>query len=113
VHNEDYEILLKASINNLAICIVETQVFYRIHDANNSYANAEINYKENTYIYSLLPESKEKNKALKMNYTRFSIFKIRNGFYFEGAILFLKKGTIVSLFKIFIKRIELLINPIK
>ncbi len=68
--NEDYEILLKAACHTNAICIAENLVKYRIHSSNNSYQNEAKSYVENSYIFSLLPKSKELEAAINRNETR-------------------------------------------
>ena len=110
VHNEDYEILLKSCFEFQAVCINEKAVGYRIHDTNNSYANSEISYVENNFIYHQLPPTKELSKAINNNKTRFAFHKIRNGFYKSGIIYFIKYGSFQSVIAIIIRRVFIMFN---
>ena len=90
--NEDYDLVLKVSRIALATCIESIGTVYRIHDANNSYAQAELNYQENFRIYRSLPSDKNVDYALKLNYSRYSIYKLRNGRIFAGLKMLLIDG---------------------
>lgn len=74
--NEDYEILLKASLHTNAICTSDVLVKYRIHSSNNSYLNIKKNFTENTYIFSNLPSSRETSLAKDRNKVRECIYFI-------------------------------------
>lgn len=74
--NEDFEILLKASLYTNAICISNVLVKYRIHSSNNSYLNARKNFTESEYIFSNLPKSFQTSMAKNRNKTREKIYFI-------------------------------------
>jgi glycosyltransferase involved in cell wall biosynthesis len=74
--NEDFEILLKASLHTNAICISNVFVKYRIHSSNNSYLNARKNFTESEYIFSNLPKSFLISMAKDRNKTREKIYFI-------------------------------------
>lgn len=74
--NEDFEILLKASLLAEAICIKDILVKYRIHASNNSYLNSRKNFKESKYIFSNLPSSFWVKMAIDRNRTREIIYYI-------------------------------------
>lgn len=74
--NEDYDILLKLSVNYLSVCIDYDGVLYRIHSNNNSHENAERSFIENKIIFSTLPSSYALNQAKKRNQVRYGLFKI-------------------------------------
>jgi glycosyltransferase involved in cell wall biosynthesis len=90
--NEDYDLLLKLSLHSKAICIDAICVLYRIHEKNNSQTNTKLSYLEFDLIYRSLPDSLEKNNAIKKNNTRYGIFLLRNCNFYEGGRLILK-GT--------------------
>ena len=67
---EDYELLLKCSLlTNFAIA-KNSYVQYRIHGSNNSSDNKVVGYKEFNQILHSLPESSERNIAIKKNEAR-------------------------------------------
>jgi len=74
--NEDFEILLKASLHTNAICISNIMVKYRIHSSNNSYLNARKNFTESEYIFSNLPKSFQISMAKDRNTIREKIYFI-------------------------------------
>ncbi|RKS99992.1 glycosyltransferase [Flavobacterium sp. 123] len=74
--NEDFEILLKASLHTNAICISDVMVKYRIHSSNNSYLNARKNFIESEHIFSNLPKSFQISMAKDRNRTREKIYFI-------------------------------------
>ena len=74
--NEDFEILLKASLHTNAICISDVLVKYRIHESNNSYLNARKNFTESEYIFSNLPKSFQIAMAKNRNRTREKMYFI-------------------------------------
>lgn len=110
VHNEDYEILLKSCFESKAVCINEKAVSYRIHDTNNTYANSDISYVENNFIYQQLASSRELSKAIRNNNTRFVFHKIRNGHFKSGINHFIKYGSFQSAIVIIIRRVNILFN---
>lgn len=87
--NEDYEILLKASLLTNAICVSEVLVKYRIHASNNSYLNIKKNFTENFYIFSTLPLSREISWAKDRNKLRENIYFISNEKKWEKVFTFL------------------------
>lgn len=74
--NEDFEILLKASLHTNAICSSDVMVKYRIHSSNNSYLNARKNFIESEYIFSNLPKSFQISMAKDRNRIREKIYFI-------------------------------------
>ena len=71
--NEDYDILLKvAQLTNIGFD-KEKDTLYRIHDDNHSDSNGMLGYYENEVIYSRLPFSDAKRKAILMNRARIEI----------------------------------------
>lgn len=87
--NEDFEILLKASLLTNAICVSEVLVKYRIHASNNSYLNIKKNFTENSYILSTLPLSREISWAKDRNKVRENIYFISNEKKWENVFTFL------------------------
>lgn len=102
--NEDYEILLKASLISSAVCIDYIGVKYRIHGSNNSYLNGEKNFIENRAIFSSLPLSKELKEAKRRNNVKYGLFKIFKMKKANGLILLLDFSAPKFLFEIFVKR---------
>ena len=100
VHNEDYEILLKSCLKSFAICLREPQVYYRIHNSNYSYCNDEIKYSELNSIFESLPDSPLRKRAISRNFTRYAIYKFREGKYAEGLNIFFKRGSLLSFLQI-------------
>jgi len=90
--NEDYELLLKASRISNAVCIEDVCTVYRIHDSNASHVQAELNYKENIAIYNNLPFDTVVARALKLNASRYAIYKISKGQIFNGIKMLLMDG---------------------
>jgi glycosyltransferase involved in cell wall biosynthesis len=93
--NEDYDLLLKASQRSLAICVNATCVTYRIHLRSNSQTQSALSYDEFDYIYSALPDSPTKYAAIRRNKSRFAIYKIRNGEFYNGVLMLLKTGSVL------------------
>jgi glycosyltransferase involved in cell wall biosynthesis len=87
--NEDYEILLLASIHTNATCVSSKLVKYRIHSSNNSYLNARKNFTENEYILGSLPMSFDVKQAIDRNVTRKKLYFV----FFEK-----KYNEIITLF---------------
>lgn len=107
--NEDYDLVLKVSRISNAVCVEGICAIYRIHDSNNSHDQAQLNYKENFRIYHALPPDKFIDSALKINASRFAIYKIKNGQIFTGIkYLFINGSPLWSLKRIlnrFFKRV--------
>jgi len=96
VHNEDYDLLLKASINSLAICIESKAVTYRVHNNNNSHKNYEIGYIEILEILKRLPASSTVTKAIMLNSFRYSIYLLSKQKYM-AFLKYLSKGFSLSI----------------
>ena len=77
---EDYELLLKCSLLTNFDVAKNSYVQYRIHGSNNSSDNRAVGYKEFNQILHSLPESQERNIALKKNDARlnWSLYKNHN-----------------------------------
>lgn len=93
--NEDYDLLLKIALVSKAVCVDQLCVVYRIHASNNSHAQAELSYKENIRIFSLLPQTDAVKKAISINYSRYAVHLISIGRIFEGIRLLLSKGALI------------------
>lgn len=104
--NEDYEILLKASLISNAICIDYVGVRYRIHQSNNSHLNSEKNFIENEIIYSSLPSSPDLLLAHKRNHVKYGLFKIFKMGNPEGLKMLMNGYAPKFIFEIFMKRIR-------
>lgn len=74
---EDYELLLKCSLLTKFAFARNSYVKYRIHGSNSSSDNRVVGYKEFDQILRSLPESKERNIAIKKNEARqlWSLYK--------------------------------------
>lgn len=77
---EDYELLLKCSLLTKFASARSTFTKYRIHGTNNSSDNRSVGYKEFDQIIHSLPESVDRNIALKKNEARqiWSLYKIKS-----------------------------------
>lgn len=74
---EDYELLLKCSLLSKFASASLAYTRYRIHGSNSSSDNRIVGYKEFDQILHSLPESRERNIALKKNEARhiYSLYK--------------------------------------
>lgn len=90
--NEDYDILLKFSLNTEFKCTLQAYTFYRIHESNNSLSNEEHNILENRIIFDSLPTSSSLKKAKIANEIRYSLFLYKEGFFLKAIKHFLKCG---------------------
>jgi glycosyltransferase involved in cell wall biosynthesis len=72
--NEDYELLLKASLITNSTNISQILTHYRIHSNNQSHGNIELSYLENQVIYKNLQEKWFSFFAYHRNQFRFHIF---------------------------------------
>ncbi|PWS28188.1 hypothetical protein DHW03_11605 [Pedobacter yonginense] len=104
--NEDYEVLLKASLFSLAICIDKPLVKYRIHSNNNSLKNGELNFLENEIIFKSLPPNKEVNEAISRNRTRYILYRIVFQKKYFSVFHLLNFKFLSSLFQIVKKRLK-------
>jgi glycosyltransferase involved in cell wall biosynthesis len=75
-HDEDYELLLKASLLSDAVCTNEKAIQYRIHGANNSYKNKEASFMENRIILNSLPSENAVKASIYRNEARYLIHNI-------------------------------------
>ncbi len=103
--NEDYDLLLKVSRISNAVCIEDACTMYRIHDANASHFQAELNYKENRLIFSHLPHDNDVKQALKINESRYAVYKMKKGQIFDGIKKLLFDGSPVWAIKRVIERL--------
>jgi glycosyltransferase involved in cell wall biosynthesis len=101
-HNEDYEILLKASLYSDAVCIKEYATKYRIHGGNNSYQNLDASFEENRIILQSLPTQRIIKQAIYRNEVRFMIHNIihRKKMEYIKSILFDRK-MLLALVEVF------------
>eukprot|EP01132_Coremiostelium_polycephalum_P010413 gene10413-12786_t len=109
-HNEDYEILLKISLESEAVCIKERTVKYRIHGGNNSYQNEKVSYEENALILNALPVSVDVRKARNMNNARYYISRIMHG---ERSLMFqllFSRDLILGLFGLAERKLQTLMS---
>jgi glycosyltransferase involved in cell wall biosynthesis len=72
--NEDYELLLKASLITKASNISPEMTFYRIHSNNQSHKNRELSFIENKIIFKSLDEKFFSFFAYHRNQFRYHIF---------------------------------------
>lgn len=91
--NEDYDLVLKASKISNAICVEDICATYRIHDSNNSHKQTELSYLENQKIFHMLPKERLVVRAIKLNASRYAIFKMTNGHFFEGVKMLITEGS--------------------
>lgn len=104
--NEDYEILLKASLISMATCIDYVGVQYRIHQSNNSHLNGERNFTENVIIFSSLPEGKALKEAKARNHIKHGLFKIFSMKDYSGIKVLARPYAPKFIFEIFLKRVR-------
>lgn len=83
--NEDYELLLKASLITKASNVSRELTFYRIHSNNQSHKNKELSYLENQVIFKSLQEKWFSFFAYHRNQFRFNIFLYKSH---QGSLLF-------------------------
>ena len=83
--NEDYELLLKASLITNASNVPRKLTFYRIHSNNQSHNNRELSYIENQIIFKSLPEKYFSFFAYHRNQFRYHFFLYKSN---RRSILF-------------------------
>jgi glycosyltransferase involved in cell wall biosynthesis len=83
--NEDYELLLKASLVTKSTNISEELTYYRIHSNNQSHDNIELSYIENQIIFKSLKEKYFSFFAYHRNQFRYDIFLYKSH---QRSILF-------------------------
>lgn len=76
--NEDYELLLKASLITKVCNIPQKMTFYRIHSNNQSHNNRELSYLENKILFKSLNEFFFSFFAYHRNQFRYNIFLYKN-----------------------------------
>lgn len=76
--NEDYELLLKASLITKASNYSRELTFYRIHSNNQSHKNRELSYLENQVIFKSLQEKYFSFFAYHRNQFRYNIFLFKS-----------------------------------
>lgn len=103
--NEDYELLLKASLLKKAICIDLVCATYRIHGSNLSHSQVELNYIENKSIFGLLPASALVKNALIRNASRHAIFKMTHGKLLEGVRMLMLHGSPMWVLDVGLKKV--------
>ena len=84
--NEDYELLLKASLITKSTNIPEELTYYRIHSNNQSHGNIELSYIENQIIFKNLHEKYFSLLAYYRNNFRYNVFLFKAN---KKSILFL------------------------
>ena len=72
--NEDYELLLKASLITNSTNIAQDLTYYRIHSNNQSHGNIELSYIENRFIFKNLQEKYFSKLAFFRNNFRYDFF---------------------------------------
>ncbi len=72
--NEDYELLLKASLITNSTNIPEDLTYYRIHSNNQSHGNIELSYIENQFIFKNMQEKYLSKLAFFRNNFRYDFF---------------------------------------
>lgn len=98
--NEDYELLLKASLITNSTNIPEDLTYYRIHSNNQSHGNIELSYIENQFIFKNMQEKYLSKLAFFRNNFRYDFFLFKenkksifylfnpiNGYFFIEYIL--------------------------
>jgi hypothetical protein len=98
--NEDYELLLKASLITNSTNISQDLTYYRIHSNNQSHGNIELSYIENQFIFKNLQEKYLSKLAFFRNNFRYDFFLFKenkksifylfnpiNGYFFIEYIL--------------------------
>lgn len=98
--NEDYELLLKASLITNSTNIPQDLTYYRIHSNNQSHGNIELSYIENQFIFKNLQEKYLSKLAFFRNNFRYDFFLFKenkksifylfnpiNGYFFIEYIL--------------------------
>lgn len=79
--NEDYQLLLKLSLQTKIRRTEVVHTFYRIHSSNASIDCRELSIKENRLIYSQLPNSPELNTAIGINELKYVYVYLKNKHY--------------------------------
>lgn len=102
--NEDYQLLLKLSLQTKIRRTKAVHTFYRIHDANASINNLELSIKENRLIYNQLPDSSELNSAIRINELRCVHIYMIKKFYWIALVHFLKHFDFISFIKYYRNR---------
>lgn len=97
---EDYDLLLKLSLKTEFAEVEDDLVVYRIHQQNNSVKNGYIHLVENAEMFSLLPPSKELNKAKQDLEIRKFFFFVRNKQYSKSIFQYIKRCSILALFRV-------------
>lgn len=103
--NEDYELLLKCSLETKLILCTDTLVYYRIHQSNNSILNNNLYLIENRQIFNNLPASPELEEAKKMNEVRYSIYLWKNRKKQKAIKHLLYYGSVKALIKLCLNRL--------
>lgn len=104
--NEDYEILLKCSLETEIRNSQEALVTYRVHSCNNSTANKLVFIEENRIIYSQLPESIDLSKAKSELEVRHCFNLIREHKYLQAITHFISKGNLTALLSLIDSRLN-------
>lgn len=79
--NEDYQLLLKLSLQTKIRRTEGVHTYYRIHSGNASIGCRELSIEENRLIYSQLPESPELKDAIRINELKYVYVYLKNRHY--------------------------------
>lgn len=101
---EDYDLLLKLSLKTEFAEVEEDLVVYRIHQQNNSVKNGYIHLEENTEMFSLLPPSKELDRAKQDLEIRKFIFFARDKQYGKAINHFVRKCNVIAFLRVLTSR---------
>jgi glycosyltransferase involved in cell wall biosynthesis len=93
--NEDYDLLLKVCMKTRAICIPDVCAVYRVHQGNISHSQAGLSYLEFVEIYKALPDTPLVQDAMVKNYSRFALYKVSQGQWFDALLMLLTRGSVV------------------
>lgn len=104
--NEDYDLILKISTSNTAVCTNENLASYRIHASNNSLKNGLKNFEEMDVIFSSLPQTPFMYDAVRQNKTKFGLFLLLNKKYKQGMKLLIKDGDLIFALKLIFNKIK-------
>jgi glycosyltransferase involved in cell wall biosynthesis len=98
--NEDYDLLLKISICNTAVCCGDSLLSYRIHSSNTSINNGLKNFEENNEIFSFFSNMPSVKRAIRMNKTKHALFLFLNKKYKKGMEVFFHGGSVFFALKL-------------
>lgn len=102
--NEDYDVLLKCSLQTKFRVALNTKIYYRVHTNNNSLKNGDVHIYEMRTIFSQLPFSVDLEEAKAINEARFAIYLWRKRQFATSMLHICKLCRLKALVKIIYNR---------